>query len=77
MANKKKVYEPKTFTLTAEQVEKFEKWVENKNKKDGEVYVGAVGGAYTFCFTPTGIGTIEEVRCADGTSLDLSEFDTW
>lgn len=73
----KETYTERTFTLTAEQVEKFEKWRKKKNKKDGEVYVGAIGGAYTFCFTPTGLGTIEKVTCADGTELDLTDFDTW
>jgi hypothetical protein len=46
-------------------------------KKDGELYVGAVGGAYTFCFTPTGIGEIIEVTASDGDKLDLTDFDTW
>ena len=77
MAKTKKVYEPMTFTLSAEQVEKYDKWRTKKNKKNGEVYVGAVGGAYTFCFTPTGIGTIESVKCADGSELDLTDFKNW
>jgi hypothetical protein len=72
-----KIYEPMTFTLTAEQVEKYDKWLKKKNKKNGEVYVGAIGGAYTFCFTPTGVGVIEKVQCADGTELDLTDFSTW
>lgn len=70
-------YQDRTFTLTAEQMKKFDKWRKKKNKKNGEVYVGAIGGAYTFCFTPTGIGTAEKVTCADGTELDLTDLDTW
>lgn len=66
-----------TFTLSSKQVEMYEKWLKKKNKKTGEVYVGAIGGAYTFAFTPTGIGMIEEVICSDGTKLDLTDISTW
>ena len=57
-----------TFTLTDEQEKKFNKW----RKSKGEIYVGAIGGAYEFIFLPTGIGTVKIVRCADGTELDLT-----
>ena len=68
----------RTFTLTSEQMKKFEKWRKKKNKKNkGEIYVGAVGGAYSFVFIPTGIGVIEKVVCADGDELDLTDYDTW
>ena len=63
----------KTFELSEEQDTKFNDWRIAKNKEFGETYVGAIGGAYTFCFTPTGIGTIVEVKCADGSKLDLTE----
>jgi hypothetical protein len=66
-------YTETRFTLSPEQMEKFEKW----RKEKGEVYVGAIGGAYTFCFTPTGLGTIEVVKCADGTELDLTDYDNF
>lgn len=62
-----------TFTLSSKQVEMYEKWLKKKNKKTGEVYVGAIGGAYEFVFIPTGIGTITKVRCADGEEIDLTE----
>lgn len=77
MAKTKKVYEPMTFTLSAEQVEKYDKWRVKKNKKKGEAYVGAIGGAYTFCFTPTGIGTIDCVKCTDGEEIELTDFKNW
>lgn len=72
-----KVYEDKTFVLTAEQHKKYDEWRIEKNKTKGEVYVGAIGGAYTFCFTPTGLGDMIEVKCADGTKLDLTDYDLW
>jgi hypothetical protein len=74
---KEKVYQDRTFTLTAEQMKKFDTWRIEKNKTKGEVNVGAIGGAYTFCFTPTGLGTVEVVKCADGTQLDLTDIDSW
>ena len=58
----------KTFTLTKEQTEKFDAW-----RKDKILPQSTIGGAYTFKFTPTGIGTFVEVECADGTTLNLSE----
>ncbi len=65
--------EGRVFSLTEKQMKKFEKW----RKAKGVVYVGAIGGAYTFCFTPTGIGMVEIVKCDDGTELDLTDFDNW
>jgi hypothetical protein len=66
-----------TFEITEKQYKKYQRWRRDKTKKDGELYVGAVGGAYTFCFTPTGIGEIVEVTASDGDKLDLTDFDTW
>ncbi len=61
-----------TFELSPEQAKKFKDWQEAKPK---EVYVGAIGGAYEFCFTPTGVGLIIVIKCADGTELDLTEYE--
>ena len=66
-----------TFEITEKQYKKYQRWRRAKTKKEGELYVGAVGGAYTFCFTPTGIGQIIEVRTSGGDRLDLTDFDTW
>jgi hypothetical protein len=71
----KKEYTETTFTLSAAKMEKFDKWRKDKNKKKGEVYVGAAGGAYEFVFIPTGLGTITIVRCADGEEIDLTELE--
>ena len=40
-------------------------------------YSGAVGGAYTFEFTPTGLGTVVRCRCACGESVDVSDYNEW
>ena len=60
------------FSLSVEQVKKFKEW-----KKDKVLPSTAIGGAYTVCFTPTGLGDIVEVRCVDGTSLSLTDYDTF
>jgi hypothetical protein len=66
-----------TFEVTEKQYKKYERWRKAKTKKEGELYVGAVGGAYTFCFTATGIGEIVTVKAADGDELDLTDYNTW
>lgn len=66
-----------TFEVTEKQYKKYEKWRKAKTKKEGELYVGAIGGAYTFCFTATGIGEIVTVKAADGDELDLTDYNLW
>ena len=74
-----------TFSLTDDQVIKVEKWRKEHECKlrtdehgiEGESYVGAIGGALTYYFTPTGIGTSEVVKCACGEKLDLTDYDLW
>jgi len=66
-----------TFEITEKQYKKYKRWRNAKKKKEGELYVGAIGGAYTFCFTPTGIGEIVTAKAADGEELDLTDYDRW
>ena len=40
-------------------------------------FAGAIGGAYTYEFTPTTIGVVTTVRCSCGDSLDVSDYDQW
>jgi len=63
----------RVFELTDEEEKKFNEW----RKSKGEVYAGAAGGAYEFCFTPTGLGMIVVIKCLDGTELDLTDSDNW
>ena len=58
------------FILSPAQVQKFREW------KKGKVLPSTtVGGAYTVCFTPTGLGDFVEIRCVDGTSLNLTDYN--
>ncbi len=60
-----------TFTLTDEQEEKFNKWRKERT------LTSTIGGAYTFCFTPTGVGTIITINCADDTELNLTDYNSF
>lgn len=64
---------PKLFAISKEKEKVFDKWRKKLNSKKGEVYVGAVGGAYTFNFVPTGLGTLTSVTRATGEVLNLTE----
>lgn len=58
------------FELNEKQIKKFEEWRNSKRKK---TYTAAIGGAYTFSFTPTSIGVMVEASHADGDRIDLTE----
>ena len=59
----------RTFTLTDEQESKFDTW----RKEKGKLPSAAIGGAFTFCFTPTSIGPMVEAVCFDGSKIDLTD----
>ncbi len=40
-------------------------------------YTGAIGGAYTWEFTPTSLGIVIKIRCSCGEKLDLTDYDSW
>lgn len=68
------------FELSKEQCLKITEWIE---KHDAEAHgglnrnVGAIGGAYTYEFTPTSLGTVSKVRCSCNVTLDVSDYDSW
>ncbi len=35
---------------------------------------GAIGGSLTYCFTPTTLGVVAEVKCACGKKIDLTDY---
>jgi hypothetical protein len=45
--------------------------------QSGKRYSGAIGGAYSYVFTPTGIGIVFKVKCSCGEVLDLTDYDSW
>lgn len=73
------------FSLTAEQGEKLDKWLEEQALKicpDGSPpYMGACGGGVTYEFTPTSLGLCTSVTWMKGTkheaSINLTNYDEW
>lgn len=61
------------FSLSEEQVVKFNEWYSKLDKQ----YTGAIGGGLTFSFTPTSLGLITKVRYLDKEELDLSDYESW
>lgn len=82
----KKLYEKKqrddnvwTFTIEPEQVGRIKEWKEKHEaeKHNGSQYAGAIGGRYTYEFTPTSIGTFGRVRCSCGDRFDYDDGTDW
>lgn len=62
------------FELTPEQIEKLLEWQLQKE----EEYGGAIGGRWTYSFTPTSLGIVVKVRDAiDKSEIDLTNYDEW
>jgi hypothetical protein len=71
------------FDLTEEQCKKVAEWVAEIDppREDGMPKHGAIGGALTYQFTPTSVGTVTKAVFLIGTdheqSLDLSDYTDW
>lgn len=66
------------FSLTQEQHQKVGEWWKNHKCRTRDA--GAIGGAITYCFTPTGLGVVEIVKCSFldcNEELNLTNFDDW
>ena len=63
----------KEFKLTKEQDIKFEEWRKKQLKKDSTI--ATAGERWTFCFTPTGLGTI--LRVVDEHLKDEIDLTEW
>ena len=62
------------FSLDKEQREKLRECAD----KHEQVYTGAIGGRYTYSFTPTGLGTIVKVHDPiTNTEIDLTDYESW
>lgn len=49
-------------------------WVPGTN---GLLPQGAIGGAITYCFTPTNLGLVIKISCACGDECDVTEYKNW
>ena len=77
------------FDLNDKEKEKFDEWKELHDKEcpfsrvnmDENVYnFCAIGGRFSYIFTPTGVGTTIEVECSckkGNYSINLTDYDSW
>lgn len=62
------------FELDAWQKEKLGEWVSIRRRRN----TGAIGGQFTYSFTPTNLGTVVKVECGiTKEQLDLTDYDAW
>lgn len=70
----------KLFAIEGKELEDWSKWYEKHNKKcphsKGEG-LGAIGGRFTYCFTPNGLGTTVIIKCACGKEVNVTNVDDW
>ena len=72
---KRKYYN--AFVVTDEQWNKIHEWQDKHTKEkhnDNAMRGGAIGGEYTFVFTPTSIGTYGYIKCNCGEEYVFSEL---
>lgn len=64
-----------TFVILPEQVEAIEEWKKQhtKEKHGGSEYAGAIGGRYSYKFTPTSIGTFGTIICDCGEKFEFED----
>lgn len=62
-----------TFSLTPQQVIRFKAWA----KQFDDVPSGSCGGAFTFSFIPSSIGTVILVKHFHGKEINLTDYDEW
>lgn len=73
----------RTFEVDEAQWQKAAAWQEEHDQKHicpkrGTRYDGAIGGAYTWCFTLTSLGAIVNVQCSRcEESTDVTDYDQW
>jgi hypothetical protein len=61
-------------SLNQSQLQKLADW----KSSHVNVGTGAIGGRYTYCYTPTSIGTILIVKDnVTNTQIDLTEYEEW
>ena len=66
------------FPMTEEEVQKADKWTKEHTESahKGESF-GAIGGQYTYEFTPTSIGVLCGLRCSCGAHITLTNLNTF
>jgi hypothetical protein len=67
-----------TFTISGNELTKLQAWKKKQDAKTRKVYKGAIGGEYTFSFSPTGIGTAIHVENSITKEvIDITDYEHW
>lgn len=78
MQNQIKWYSRMQFQIPEEYWREIVPWMHKHRcryrRKDGNQYFGVSGGGYEYSFTPTGLGTIYEIRCACGAKIEFDDL---
>ena len=71
---------PTMFSISEEEQQAIHNWIE-KHREDHKVGLfatGAIGGRWTYEFTPTGLGVITIIRCnLCKAEKNVTDFDSW
>lgn len=62
---------------SSEELKALAEWTNTHEASCPMQYTGAIGGKYTYSFTPTSLGTVHKVACACGASHDATRYDWW
>ena len=64
------------FPITEEEVKVIEEWQKKHEEEvhNGSSYAGAIGGRYSYSFTPTSIGTFGVVKCSCGAEFEFQKI---
>ena len=70
------------YSFEEEEWKKIQKWIKTHKDKNGKrcflKEAGAVGGAFSYHFTPTGIGVIVVAHCGHcKQELDITDYSSW
>lgn len=68
--------EGELYSLKGEELRRVHAFENEHDAKHG-LYSGAIGGRYTYSFTPTSIGTAVAVSCSCGEKLNATDFEDW
>ncbi len=68
---------PGEFRLTWRELEMAQRFTKRHVERHRKQKQAAIGGRFTYSFTPTGLGEIAAIHCACGKKKTLTDFSEW